>query len=186
MAVWRRRRRRPWVRPRRHDGVQRHRVHDARDWRSQRRNLLLAAARHSGAAEMDYYCCRYSLLRRIQAAHKHKQLKIIIQNVDTNLKAPSCAHWATSHTTDLQYFTGDAVFQPLSPVSRKEAARETESPVFDYRLIQIGRIYQLCDSNLHHAAWCDEHKSFYAANIRLRSAYFCRNSTLFGPRCLII
>ena len=37
------------------------------------------------------------------------------------------------------------------------AARETESPVFDYRLIQIGRIYKLCDSNLHHAAWCDEH-----------------------------
>ena len=27
-----------------------------------------------------------------------------------------------------------------APVSRKEAARETESPVFDYRLIQIGRM----------------------------------------------
>jgi len=32
------------------------------------------------------------------------------------------------------------VFQPLSPASRKEAARETESPVFDYRLIQIDRM----------------------------------------------
>ena len=87
---------------------------------------------------------------------------------------------------DLPYFTGDPVFQLRSPASRKEAARETESPVFHYRLIQIGRIYKLCDSNLHHAAWCDEHKSFYAANTLLRSAYFCRNSTLFGPRCLII
>ena len=86
---------------------------------------------------------------------------------------------------DLPYF-GDAVFQPRSPVSRKEAARETESPVFDYRLIQTGRICKLCDSNLHHAAWCDEHKLFYAANTLLRSAYFCRNSALFGPRCLII
>ena len=34
---------------------------------------------------------------------------------------------------DLPYFTGDPVFQPRSPASRKEAARETESPVFDYR-----------------------------------------------------
>jgi len=58
------------------------------------------------------------------------------------------------------YFTGDPVFQPRSPASRKEAARETESPVYDYRLIQIGRIYKLCDSNLQHAARCDEHKSF--------------------------
>jgi len=41
---------------------------------------------------------------------------------------------------DLPYFTGDPVFQPRSPASRKEAARETESPVFDYRLIQIGRM----------------------------------------------
>jgi len=55
---------------------------------------------------------------------------------------------------DLPYFTGDPVFQPRSPASRKEAARDTESPVFDYRLIQIGRIYKLCDSNLHHAARC--------------------------------
>ena len=36
---------------------------------------------------------------------------------------------------DLPYFTGDAVFQPPSPASRKEAAGETESLVFDYRLI---------------------------------------------------
>jgi len=41
---------------------------------------------------------------------------------------------------DLPYFTGDAVFQPRSPASRKEAAGETESLVFDYRLIQIGRM----------------------------------------------
>ena len=41
---------------------------------------------------------------------------------------------------DLPYFTGDPVFQLRSPASRKEAARETESPVFDYRLIQIGRV----------------------------------------------
>ena len=41
---------------------------------------------------------------------------------------------------DLPYFTGDPVFQPRSPASRKEAAREPESPVFDYRLIQIGRM----------------------------------------------
>ena len=41
---------------------------------------------------------------------------------------------------DLPYFTGDPVFQPRSHASRKEAARETESPVFDYRLIQIGRM----------------------------------------------
>ena len=51
---------------------------------------------------------------------------------------------------DLPYFTGDPVFQPGSPASRKEAARETESPVFDYKLIDIGRFYKLCDSNLHH------------------------------------
>jgi len=31
---------------------------------------------------------------------------------------------------DLQYFTGDPVFQPPLPASRKEAARETNSPVF--------------------------------------------------------
>jgi len=53
---------------------------------------------------------------------------------------------------DLPYFTGDAVFQPRSPASRKEVARENESPVFDYRLLEIGRIYEFCDSNLHHAA----------------------------------
>ena len=41
---------------------------------------------------------------------------------------------------DLPYFTGDPVFQSRSPASRKEAARETESPVFDYRLIHIGRM----------------------------------------------
>jgi len=41
---------------------------------------------------------------------------------------------------DLPYFTGDPVFQPRSPASRQEAARETESPVFEYRLIQIGRM----------------------------------------------
>jgi len=41
---------------------------------------------------------------------------------------------------DLPYFTGDPAFQPRSPASRGEAARETESPVFDYRLIQIGRM----------------------------------------------
>jgi len=40
----------------------------------------------------------------------------------------------------LPYFTGDPVFQPRSPSSRKVAARETESPVFDYRLTQIGRM----------------------------------------------
>jgi len=40
----------------------------------------------------------------------------------------------------LPYFTADPVFQPRSPTSRKEAARETESPVFDYRLIQTGRM----------------------------------------------
>ena len=34
---------------------------------------------------------------------------------------------------DLPFFTGDAVFQPGSPAYRKEAARDTESPVFDYR-----------------------------------------------------
>jgi len=44
---------------------------------------------------------------------------------------------------DLPYFTGDPVFQPRSPASRKEAARETESPAFDYRLIQIGRMTAL-------------------------------------------
>ena len=41
---------------------------------------------------------------------------------------------------DLPYFTADPVFQPRSSASRKEAARETESPVFDYKLIQIGRM----------------------------------------------
>ena len=33
---------------------------------------------------------------------------------------------------DLPYFTGDPVFQPRSPASRKEAVREIESPVLDY------------------------------------------------------
>jgi len=114
-------------------------------------------------------------------------------------------HTSALWLPDLPYFTGDPVFQPWSPASRNEAARETESPVFDYRLIQIGRIFKFCDSNLHHAPWCDEHKSFVqrtlwesqqqepgakctgdcsihfksnSENI-LRSAYFCRNSTLF-------
>ena len=80
---------------------------------------------------------------------------------------------------DRPYFTGDPVFQPRCPASRKEAARETESPVglFDYRLIQIGRIYKLYDSNLHHAAWCPKawpnfhHCKSNSENI-LRSAYF--------------
>ena len=48
--------------------------------------------------------------------------------------------WLYVGLPDLPYFTGDPVFQPLSPASRKEAVRETESPVFDYRLIQIGRM----------------------------------------------
>ena len=81
---------------------------------------------------------------------------------------PHVQESATSRPTDcilglpdLPYFTGDPVFQLGSPASREEAARETESPVFfDYRLIQIGRIYKFCDSNLHYAAWCDEYKSF--------------------------
>ena len=35
----------------------------------------------------------------------------------------------TTGLPDLPYFTGDPVFQPRSPAFRKEAARETESPV---------------------------------------------------------
>jgi len=53
--------------------------------------------------------------------------------------APQCTT-STLGLPDLPYFTGDPVFQPLSPAYRMEAARETESPVFDYRLIQIGRV----------------------------------------------
>ena len=55
---------------------------------------------------------------------------------------------------DLPYFTEDPVFQSRSPATREKPVRETESPVFDYRLIQIGRLYKLYDSNLHHVAWC--------------------------------
>ena len=51
---------------------------------------------------------------------------------------------------NLPYFTEDPVFQHRSPGSREEAAQETASPVFDYRL--IGRIYKLCLWNLHHAS----------------------------------
>jgi len=70
-----------------------------------------------------------------------------------------------------------------APVSRLPKGSRPEDRIsrrlFDYRLIQIGRIYKLCDSNLQHAPWCDEHKSLMQRTTLLRSAYFCRNSTLF-------
>jgi len=66
----------------------------------------------------------------------------------SGLVSPRMVYWSLYDASllglpDLPYFTADPVFQPRSPASRKEAVRETESPVFDYRLIQIGRIYKL-------------------------------------------
>ena len=92
--------------------------------------------------------------------------------------------------SDLLYFTGDPVFQPGSPASREEAARETESPVFDYKLIQIGRIYKLFDSphgvtNTNHLCSeqcdCSIHFKSNSENI-LRSAYFAEIARFLDHR----
>ena len=48
------------------------------------------------------------------------------------------------------------------------------------------RLFDECDSNLHHAPWCDEHKSFMQRTTLLRSAYFAEIARFFGPRYLII
>lgn len=55
---------------------------------------------------------------------------------------------------DLPYFTGAPVFQPLSPVSRQEAARETQSPVFHYQyhavtIIDVPNILNQLRQNLN-------------------------------------
>jgi len=78
---------------------------------------------------------------------------------------------------DLPYFTGDPVFQPRSPACRKEAARETESPV-GY-LTNVTRIYTMPHGVMNTNHLCSEH----SIKIRL---FLPKYSTLFGPRCLII
>jgi len=55
---------------------------------------------------------------------------------------------------DLPYFTGDPVFQPPSPTSRKEATGEIKCPVFDKPNLEALQI----ETTLRF--WHDKQKSF--------------------------